>query len=126
MEIEYNNKIWYKPLSEEQIKHNTDIENDDSDENYCECCGHYIEPEKIKHEAFTNEEALNICVNAFKIGTQVQSIKWGTIYTIVEIPYLFIRNKNKYQRNIIYVKVSDNQEMMLWKEEDAYILDIRI
>lgn len=129
MEIKYLDGYWFKPLSEDlkqKLKQQENEDPEDNDENYCKCCGHYIEPEEIKNEPFTNEEALSICINTYKIGTQVKSIKWEIIYTITEIPYLFIGNKDKHQRDIIYVKVSDNQEMMLWKEEDAYIQDIRI
>lgn len=122
MEIEYLSGMWSKVLTEEQIKQN--LEPEENDENYCECCGHYIEPEYIKPEPFTTEEALNLCIDVYKVGIQIKSMQWGTIFTIVEPPYLLLKDKGKY--DTIYVKVADAEPRQLWCEGFRYIQDIRI
>lgn len=124
MEIEYLNGMWSKALTEEQKKQQELNEDDENDENYCKCCGHYIEPEKIVPEPFSIEEALNLCTEIYKVGIQIKSMKWGTIFTIVEPPYLVLKDEGKYA--IIYVKVADAEPRELWSEGFRYIRDIRI
>ncbi len=117
MELEYSNGLWSKPLTEEQIKQNTNPE--DNNENYCKCCGNYIEPEYIEPEPFTTEEALNLCMEIYKVGIQIKSMQWGTIFTIVELPYIVLNDG-------IYVKVANAEPRKLWMEGSRYIQDARI
>lgn len=124
MKIEYSSKMWSKALTEEQLEQQVKNNDDDNDENYCKCCGHYIEPKEIEPEPFTTEEALNLCIEIYKVGTQIKSMQWGTIFTIVEPPYIVLRDKDKL--NMIYVKVADTEPRLLWFEDQRYIQDARI
>lgn len=124
MEIEYSSEMWSKALTEEQKKQQELNEDDENEENYCKCCGNYIEPEKIVPEPFTTEEALNLCTEIYKVGIQIKSIQWGTVFTIIEPPYVVLKDQGKW--DTIYVKVADAEPRLLWCDAYRYIQDIRI
>lgn len=124
MEIEYSSEMWSKALTEEQKKQQELNEDDENEENYCKCCGNYIEPEEIVPEPFTTEEALTLCTEIYKVGIQIKSIQWGTVFTIIEPPYLVLKDQGKW--DTIYVKVADAEPRLLWCDAYRYIQDIRI